>query len=181
LISDQAKGAIDRIFNDAVRSYLPVDSADTLVLTQAGRDAPGSTHGQELMVVTSSSFAFRMLTMFRLASAAECVTYYARGRADVSLAEAFSEVANLCCGAMNRQLSQHFPHLGMSTPYVLNSQCLDFIGDLHPQHVARLAVAINDKVRVHATLCVCSSAPLDFAAHAPLIDEAACSGELELL
>jgi hypothetical protein len=181
VITDQAKSAIDRIFNDAVRVHLPLDASDRLVMTQGGKQGADAGEGQELMVITSSSFAFRMLTMFRVAGSGECVSYYTRGRTDVPLAEAFSEVANLCCGAMNRELAQHFPHLGMSTPYVLHSQCLDFLADLRPQHLARVDVAINDAVRVQATLCVCGSAPIDFVANAPMSADATSSGELELL
>jgi hypothetical protein len=181
VITDQARAAIDRIFSDAVRMHLMLDPSDRLEMTEGGKAGAGAGEGHELMVVTSSTFAFRMMTMFRVAGSSECLNYFARGRTDVPLAEAFSEVANLCCGAMNRELAQHFPHLGMSTPYVLHSQCLDFLADLRPHHLARLDVAINDAVRVQATLCVCGSAPIDFVALAPLSVDAASSGELELL
>ena len=181
MITDQARSAIDRIFTDAVRMNLPLDSSDRIELTHQTAGAGAKTGGRDLMVVTSSSFAFRMLTMFRLGETGECAGYYARGRADVPLTEAFSEVANLCCGTINRHLARYFPHLGMSTPYVLSSQCLDFIADLRPQHVARVDVAINEKVRIQVTLCVCGSAPIDFVATAPLIEESPSNGELEFL
>jgi hypothetical protein len=82
---------------------------------------------------------------------------------------------------MNRELARHFPHLGMSTPYVLGSRCLDFLADLRPQHLVRLDVAINGGVRVQATLCVCGSAPIDFVATVPSSVDATSSGELEFL
>lgn len=184
MISDQARHVIDRIFGDAVRANLPMSADDRVELSPATeaeeRDAPPP----EVMVITSSSFLFRLLTVFDVDNDARTAEYFARGHAGVPLAESFAEVANLCCGAINRELNRYFPHLGMSTPYVLSGRCLDFIGDLNPQHVARYQVAINDSVRVGATLCLCGAESLDFTAAAPLPGAASAAdaeiGELEL-
>jgi len=182
VISDQARHVIDRIFGDAVRANLPMSPSDRVELgtsrPPANRDAPVP----EVMVITSSSFLFRLLTVFDVDGNPQSAGYFSRGRNDVPLVESFAEVANLCCGAINRELSRYFPHLGMSTPYVLSGRCLDFLGDLKPQHVARYEVAINDSVRVGATLCLCGSATLDFTPSAVSAADSADAdtGELEL-
>ncbi len=115
------------------------------------------------MIVTSSSFLFRLLTVFHLRGGPAATAYFGRGRGDIPPAEAFGEVANLCCGAINRELARYVPHLGMSTPYLLHNRCLDFLSDLSPQHVARYDVAIDRDVRLGATLCLCGSAAIDFS------------------
>jgi hypothetical protein len=130
--------------------------------------------------VTSASFLFRLLTVFHLRGGAVANAYFGRGRADAPPTEAFGEVANLCCGAINRELARYVPHLGMSTPYVLHSPCLQFLADLSPQHVARFDVVINRDVQLGATLCLCGSAAIDFSpVTVAAAEEPASTGDLE--
>lgn len=180
MISDQARTVVERIFADAMRAHLPVDPSHRLELSPAAGGVPSNAPAHELMIVTSSSFLFRLLTVFHLRGGDATTAYYGRGRTDIPPAEAFGEVANLCCGAINRELARYVPHLGMSTPYVLHSQCLDFLGDLQPQHVARYDVAIHGDVRIGATLCLCGSAAIDFStASAAAAEAPAATGDLE--
>jgi hypothetical protein len=180
VISEQARTVVERIFADAMRAHLPVDPSHRLELSAVGAVVPADAPAHELMIVTSSSFRFRLLTVFHLRGGVSTAAYYGRGRTDIPPAEAFGEVANLCCGAINRELARYVPHMGMSTPYVLNSHCLDFLGDLQPQHVARYDVAIGGDVRIGATLCLCGSAAIDFST-VPLAaaEQPASTGDLE--
>ena len=98
--------------------------------------------------------------------------------AQQSLDEAFREFANMCCGALNRELSEQIPHLAMSIPYTLSSQCLAFLGELRPSFLSSSAVTINDSVRLQVTLCMCCSAAVDFVGSAPAAETTA--GELEM-
>lgn len=181
MIADEARTVVERIFADAMRTHLPVEPSHRLELSRVGNDVPADVASHELMIVTSSSFMFRLLTVFHLRGGATATAYFGRGRGDVPPAEAFGEIANLCCGTINRELARYVPHLGMSTPYVLHSQCLDFLADLSPQHVARYDVAINRDVRLGATLCLCGSAAIDFSTVAKVAAaEPAATGDLEL-
>jgi len=183
VITDQARSVVERIFADAMRSHLPVDPSHRLELSRvdAAAAATASAAPHELIVVTSASFAFRLLTVFHLRGGSVAQAYFGRGRTDGAPAEAFGEVANLCCGAINRELARYVPHLGMSTPYVLHSRCMDFLADLSPQHVAGYDVAIEGDVRLGATLCLCGSAAIDFSPIAVIAsEEPASTGDLEL-
>lgn len=134
--------------------------------------------GEILLVVTISSFVFRLLTLFQVGADPATHAYYV-STAQQSLDEAFREFANMCCGAFNRELSEQIPHLAMSIPYTLSSQCLAFLGELRPSFLSSTAVTINDSVRLQVTLCMCCSAAVDFVASAaPVVETTA--GELEM-
>jgi hypothetical protein len=141
---------------------------------------PGSVGqpGEILLVVTISSFVFRLLTLFQVGADPATHAYYVSA-AQQSLDEAFREFANMCCGALNRELAEQIPHLAMSIPYTLSSQCLAFLGELRPSFLSTSAVTINDSVRLQVTLCMCCSAAVDFVASAAPVAETT-AGELEM-
>ncbi len=133
---------------------------------------------KDIIVLTISSFLFRVLTIFHIGEDKATKDYFLKKSSNLSLMEVFAEVGNLCSGAMNQELSQHFPHLGMSTPYTLSSQCLSYLSELNPGHMSRHAITINGSARLQATICMCGYAPIDFT-----VDKTATldtSGELEL-
>ena len=175
MISERTKGSIGRIFASAARTRLTTSDDHACEIVE--RNGGASLRHARIVVLTISSMQFRLLLLLHFDEDDGMRDYYV-GDASRSLADAFMEVANLCCGAMNHQLIEHFPDLGMSTPYTLSSQCVPYLAALKPDHVASYDLAINDSVRIGATLCVCTGAPLDF-----VVDEAAAAdsgGELEL-
>ncbi|PXW14978.1 hypothetical protein [Paraburkholderia caballeronis] len=174
MISERAKESLGRIFSGAARSRLPARDGDPCEVVELRGEPP--PHAQ-VVVLTISSMQFRLLLLLHFDDDAPMRDYYV-GEAERTLTEAFMEVANLCCGAMNQQLVQHFADLGMSTPYALSSACVPYLVTLKPNYVARYDVTINGAVRVGATLCVCASAPIDFDAGESV--EADSGGELEL-
>ena len=80
--------------------------------------------------------------------------------------------------SMARELSAHFPHVAMSIPYVLGSQCIGFIEQMHAQYLAGFMVTINNLVQLQVTLCMCCSGPVDISKAGPAAEENA--GELEM-
>lgn len=176
MISERAKDSFGRIFVGAARSRLATSEADACEVTPRPADAPPLRH-KNVVVLTISSMQFRLLLLLHFDDDAGMRAYYA-GDTGRPLAEAFMEVANLCCGAMNQQLVEHFPDLGMSTPYALSSACVPYLGVLKPGYVATYDVSIGGSVQIGATLCVCTVAPLDFVASDTVAADA--GGELEL-
>jgi hypothetical protein len=177
LISEHGRQNLARAFERAARETLIVDVNDQISI----QDSEMLFHadpGQAILLITISSFTFRLLTIFQIAEAPALSAYYVRGAAGRSLQEAFAEVANMCCGAINRQLALTWPHLAMSIPQILDTRCLAFVNDLRPQYLSQYALSINEAVKLRATLCLCCSAPVEFAALASEAQES--SGELEL-
>jgi hypothetical protein len=66
----------------------------------------------------------------------------------------------------------------MSTPYELNSACIEYLDELRPDHVWTYELLIGDAARLGVTLCLCAQAPLDFTADLDTADQT--EGELEL-
>lgn len=176
MISSNAQDSFDRIFRKAARSRLALHAEDTCdVVTAPQGDAVG---GEQAMILTISSIAFRLLLVLRFDDEDNTRAYYTGEAPGRSFDEACLEIGNLCCGAVNQELLQVFPDLGMSTPYVVSARCLPYLDALKPGYKAAYTVTINDAVRVAATVCVCTHAPLNFVAD--VRDEVESSGELEL-
>ncbi|WP_027796695.1 hypothetical protein [Paraburkholderia acidipaludis] len=175
MIGAQAKDSIERIFFSAVRTRLVTDAQHHCEISPRPAEA---AQGAQVVVLTISSMQFRLLLLLHFEDDEATRRYY-MGDTQGSLTESFMEFGNLCCGAMNQQLVEHFPDLGMSTPYALSSACLPYLRELKPDYVSTYALTLDGSVRLGATLCVCSQTSLDFvAAQTETANEGA--GELEL-
>ncbi|HEX7682939.1 MAG TPA: hypothetical protein VF446_05285 [Trinickia sp.] len=179
MISQAAKDSLERIFFQAARTRLTTDPSHACEVARAASFGPAEQSASaEVFVLTIASIHFRIVLLLQLRDDEATRGYYAGVAADRTLREAAMELGNLCCGAINQQLVEHFPDLGMSTPYVLSSDCIGYLDELAPEYVAAYDVTVECAVRVRATLCVCASAPLDFTAQVADVHESA--GELEL-
>ncbi|WP_395062431.1 hypothetical protein [Paraburkholderia silvatlantica] len=176
MIGTHAKDSIERIFFAAARMRLVTDAQHSCAIEPRAGEAP---QGEHLVVLTISSMQFRLLLLLHFEDDERTQRYYV-GDASRALTECFMEFGNLCCGAMNQQLVEHFPDLGMSTPYALSSGCLPYLRELKPDYVQSYALTIDHDVRLGATLCVCAQAPLDFVASAAAVEVHDSAGELEM-
>ncbi|CAB3750147.1 hypothetical protein GQ57_01405 [Burkholderia sp. MSh2] len=194
MISAQAKAGFERIFFDAARTRLASGgTCDIRPSAGAAHDGHDHAHAQSksrakpkvpehVAVLTISALHFRLLLALRFSDDDPTRRHFAGATAGASharpLPEAFMEVANLCCGAINQALIVPFPDLGMSTPFLLSGASIDYLPALAPDHVAAYDVTLDGDVRVGATLCVCANAPVDF--HVPETATMESGGELEL-
>ena len=179
MISDHAKDSFERIFRKAAQSRLPVDSYDSCEIARIGEiETVGDCRNTQVGVLTISSIAFRLLLILHFDENDSTRQYYLKEGDERPFQEAFLEICNLCCGAMNQALLHAFPDLGMSTPYVLDAQCLPHLRALKPGMLSSYSVTLNGSVQLAATVCVCANAPLDFIADVNAVEET--SGELEL-
>lgn len=176
MVSEQAKLAIAAIFDGAARSTLGASPDDRIDIEPLA-GPPVRPPAGALLVLTLVSYTYRLLVILHVEDEAGCAAHFARG-ASGNVAELLAERGNLCCGAMNRELGRYFLHTGMSTPDRLEAQCLAFLEELGPTHVARRRVLVNGRELLGATLCLCAFAPIDFRHDATA--EVAATGELEL-
>ncbi|MGS1004836.1 hypothetical protein [Burkholderia glumae] len=177
MIGANARESFERIFFGAAQARLATDG----VCEITPREAPDVSRGIEAIVLTISSLRFRLLLLLHYRDDPATRAYYigTGGTAGQRpLREAFLEVANLCCGAINQALVEHFPDLGMSTPYGLNGASAAHLVELRPDHVSAYDLMVGGTVRLGATLCVCANAPVEFVAQT--LDVDAGAGELEL-
>ena len=176
MVSEQAKDGLNRIFARAAQASLALDDSDTVTVEPLA--TPQIVETPQILVLTVASYVFRLLTVFHLNEDRATQDYFTRASPGRPFGEVVGELGNLCCGAMNRELGQHFVHTGMSTPTLLKGACLPFIGALKPAFVSPQRIVINGALTLHATLCLCAYAPIDFHV-APHVGVPA-TGELEL-
>jgi hypothetical protein len=178
VITESVKQGIDFIFTKAAKSNLCVGEGDSIEITSLPTGKIIETPEKHIVVLTISSYLFRLLTIFHINTDKVTEAYFKKSDAGADFFEVFSEVGNLTCGAMNRDIGNYFPHLGMSTPYILESKCIPFLKELKPNYVSQHKIIINDQVSMHATLCMCSYAPIDFKVDMSIAAEE--TGALEL-
>ena len=178
VISTHAKESLERIFFRATRSRLTMEAGDICEIAPAGAHGAHSPPDGNLVILTISGIAFRLLLILHYDEDERTQNYFLGEESERPFLEVFLEICNLCCGAVNQELLQYFPDLGMSTPYVLSARCMPYLEALKPVFLASYAVSINDAVRLGATICMCAHAPIDFVAEASAVEDT--SGELEL-
>lgn len=173
MVSEQAQRSIDSIFSKAASKNLLLDqTCDVIEISHLPASAPTeivSAPYTQLFLLTISSYLFRLTTIFHVSKDKQAEAYYTRNGEGNDFLEVFSEQGNMCCGAMNRELGNHFLHLGMSTPSVLDSACTPFLNELKSNHISRHTIRINCAFSIQATLCLRAYANLDFKVdtHAP--------------
>jgi len=164
MISEQAKQGVNLIFTKAVKANLAVGASDSIEIELLRGTQIVETPEERIMVLTVASYVFRLLVIFHVNSDKGTEAYFTRSDPRRACDEVLGELGNLCCGAMNRELGNHFLHTGMSTPYMLESKCIPFLMELKPNYVSQHRIGINGTVFMHATLCLCAYAPIDFRA-----------------
>lgn len=178
MVTDEAKRGVNSIFTRAVVANLGRNETDSIKVVPISESALVDLPEARIFVLTIASYLFRLMTIFHLHPGKETDAFFTRSNPRLSCNEIFYEVGNLCVGAMNRELGTHFGHIGMSTPYMLESKCLPFIKDLKPNFLAQHRIEINDSLSMHATLCLCAYAPIHFSVAPNICAET--TGALEL-
>jgi hypothetical protein len=179
VLSDQSRQGLTSAFERAARTTIVRSQDDACQILAEPADGTTAFSADPLLVITISSFAFRLLALFQVADNDANRAYFLAAGAGCTLQEGFAEVANLCCGALSREISSAFPHLAMSTPCSLGPQCMHSLAQLKPEYTSRHTVAINSGVQVNVTLCMCCSAAVDIPTTLAQ-EQTAASGELEI-
>ncbi|MFL9927213.1 hypothetical protein PQR62_23275 [Herbaspirillum lusitanum] len=182
MLSQSAKDGFDTLLTQALRqSLVPSDAAcEVSVLANIG-DIPE----KKMVVLTVSSYLFRLMVMFYFNPDRGTQEHFARLNRlesaemdEQSFMDAIAEAGNLCCGILNRDLGSFFPHIGMSTPNVIDTQCAAYLQTLNCEHIQHFAVDIDQSRRFHVSLTVSAYADIDFEVSAEELGGS--TGELEL-
>lgn len=187
MISAGAIASIEWLFEKALQDNSILGPEDRcLVKLQAKGGATVGSAAHHLVVLNISSYVFRIVALFDFDTAAPTAAHFAKlvHRSETlekqALLDAFGEFANRVCGEVNRGLSANFRHVGMSTPFALESTCLGYLSVLNPSQMSSFEVDINDALRFDVIICICvdSETSLDF--HVDRSAQEEISGELEL-
>ncbi len=183
MISEAAVNSLDRLFRDNVSRHIRDLSARECHLDIVVDET--EMKEREFALITLSSSVFKCLGIFHFNPAEKARHWFGRllstplDRFDeTAFRDAFLEFCNMCCGSLNRDLIAHFPHLGMSTPYFLQRDCLPFIQELDPGFSRHYRIALEPDLILHVSLYLCDFGPVDFTAR--YTDAVEDTGELEL-
>ena len=161
-ISEQAKASVNHIFMKAAKANLILSQDDVCDIETLQASKGQEMVEKNIFVLTISSYLFRILVIFHVNDDKQTKNYFTQSDAERLYDEVFAELANLSCGAMNRDLGNYFPHLGLSTPYMLTCKCMPYLKELKPGHISQFKISINSSVLLHATICICAYTPFDF-------------------
>ncbi|OFE13099.1 hypothetical protein PHACT_08075 [Pseudohongiella acticola] len=138
--------------------------------TRCPKDSAGEANQKNsyLTLLSLSSYSFHSLALI--------VANSSRATVDVTT-DLLLEMGNTFCGSLKRQLSQHLPNLGMSTPNAMTAGCLPALLDRWPQS---FVAECHDSRGLHVSgwLLLPSNFSLQFVAD--VTDDVVSTGELEL-
>jgi len=183
MISPQAAAGMEFTMVNALKDALTAPG-EARCEVEVIHDA-SSIKEKKMVVLTVTSYMFRALTILYFTMNKATKQHLTQiNRADVAsmddtaFIDVICECGNIACGALNRELARHYPHIGMSTPNILDNNSAAYLSALKPNHVQHFKVRINDVLTMHATLCFCAFADVDFTVDMTQAEES--SGELEM-
>lgn len=182
MITTQAKSGFEELFKYAIKANLGASPEDTFTIEELSDIK--KIKEKEVLVLTISTYFFRVITFFYFTANDATKDHFARknglqekGMDDGVFYDAFAEFGNICAGHLNRELGHYFPHLGMSTPSFLETECLGYMKSLNGEHMQHLKISINDSITFYAAMCVCNDDTIDFSFKP--IEPDSSTGELE--
>lgn len=183
MISNQAREGFDNLLIHATKAGL-VASADD-VCEVAVLDDCSQIKEKKMVVLTVSSYLFRLVVLLYFNADAATREHVARSRnidesdmEEQDFYDSISEFGNICCGTLNRGLAPYFPHIGMSTPNIIDKYCSSYLNRLNCGYIKHFRVDINDSVHFHIGLCVSDYDNIDFVVEVQQDDSS--TGELEM-
>lgn len=183
MITERARTSFDRLMAAALESGMPDGRGSARVAPVASL---AQIRENKIVVLTVSSYLFRLIAILYFQPDAATRAYFGRGAdADVPAAgdddfrDRVAECGNVCCGALNRALGAFFPHVGMSTPNILDKDCMRYAELLDCSLTRHYEVALEGGPTMYATMCVADYGLVDFHVD-PTAEAAVDTGELEM-
>jgi len=183
MISHSARESFDHLLLQGIKGCLANQDNDECQI-HIKNDLTDSQE-PHLAVLTISSYLFRLMVFVHFGTDNSTREHFAKlcktSSQDMNeqvFMDAICERANMCCGSLSRDLSHAFPHIGMSTPNIVDRQCASHLHLLNFVHIRHFKVEVNTTTHFHVTLCVNSFDNLDFSVDKSAVD--ASTGELEM-
>jgi hypothetical protein len=183
MITTSACEGFDYLLKQGIKNHLVNQESDSYEILAV--DDVASAYEPHLVVLTISSYLFRLMVFIHFTAdeptrvhLAKLSKISANDMNERVFMDAICERANMFCGAMSRDLVLSFPHVGMSTPNVVDRRCASHLHLLNPAYVRHFKVDVNDTASFRVTLCVNDYDKLDFR-----VDKMAAEvdgGELEM-
>lgn len=183
MINAAARNSLDALMQFSLHSSIASATPQASV-HKVPRVEPAAA--SQMVVLSIASYAFKLIAALHFSPTPqmrELAARLCRRPADrmtqQDFIDALCEAGNMCCGAINHELSAFFPCLGLSPPQTLDARSLPFLERLGCQYVQHFRIEDDAGLQLHASLCAKAYEEMDFhwetvAAHQP------AGGELEL-
>lgn len=182
MISNRARSNFDQMLVLGIKASMGGASPESCEVEVV----PDLTSIRETNVVmlTVSSFLFRMSVLVYFSSDEATLNHFAAvnnisaaDMSDQAFLDAIRECGNICCGTLNRELARVYPHVAMSTPNIIERECVNHLESLNGGHLQHFRATPAGDKQFHVTLCVRDYADVDF--EWAMLEEATAAGEME--
>jgi len=145
---------------------------------------PDKIQETQVVMLTVASYVFRLLVMVYFSPNESTKTHFANinhvdpaAMTEQTFLDAIQECGNMCCGTLNRELARVFPHVGMSTPNIIERECVSYLGSLPGGYLKHFCAKNVAGQHFYFGVCVRDFADIDFE-WAPA-EEVVAAGEME--
>jgi hypothetical protein len=166
VITERAKTSFDHLVVSSIKSSMPVDSAS---VTVEPMDSLDKIKEKKIVILTVSSYLFRAIVIIYFKPDAATRACFNRNAAEdapeLTLEEFYDRIAecgNSCCGAINRSLGTQFEHVGMSTPNIIDKDCMRYANQLNCGLIKHYKITLEGSLTMYASLCVADYGTVDF-------------------
>nr|WP_295774461.1 hypothetical protein [Rhodoferax sp.] len=182
MISNRARNSFDQMLMLGIKASMGGASPETCQIEVLAN--PKEIRETTVVMLTVASFLFRLSVMIYFSSDDATKAHFARlnnidptEMSDQAYLDAIRECGNICCGTLNRELSRVCPHVAMSTPNVIQRECVDHLDSLNGGHLQYFRATVDAGQQFHASVCVRDYADIDF--DWTMIEETTAAGEME--
>ena len=183
MITERGKTSFDRLMQSALKGGLRGDDGRLGIEPVAALD---KIKEKKIVILTVSSYLFRLMAILYFKPDAATRAYFAGNAAegapplgDDEFFDRVAECGNEFCGALNRDLGKHFPHVGMSTPNIIDKDCMRYVDLLGCELTKHYKLTLEGGLPMYASLCVTAYGNVDFHVD-QVVEEEVSTGELEM-
>lgn len=182
MISNRARNSFDQMLMLGIKASMAGASAENCEISILAN--PKEIQETKVVMLTVASFLFRLSVLIYFSPDEATKAHFARinnvdpaEMSDQAFLDAIRECGNICCGTLNRELARVCPHVGMSTPNIIERECVNHLESLNGGHLQHFQATVDGGKQFHLTLCVRDYAEIDF--DWTMIEETTAAGEME--
>lgn len=167
MISNRARDSLDQMVMLGIKASVGGVSPENCEISVLPTNAEIAE--SKVVVLTVASYLFRLLVLVYFSPDESTKAHFSRmdGIESIKMSEqdfldAIRECGNICCGTLNRELARVYPHVAMSTPNIIDRECVDHLKLLGGGHLQHFRAVVGDGKQWHFSLCVRDYADIDF-------------------
>lgn len=182
MISNRVRDSFDQMLMMGIKASMAGSSPETCEIAVLAN--PKEIQETTVVMLTVASFLFRLSVVIYFSSDDAIKAHFASlnnidptEMSDQAFLDAMRECGNICCGTLNRELSRVYPHVAMSTPNIIERECVDHLDTLKGGHLQYFRATIDGSKQFHVSVCVRDYADIDF--EWTMVEETTAAGEME--